>query len=268
MGDGKPKEEFLNELVTHFEPKSIVSEAYRSIRTNIEFAGAEKPIKCLLVTSAGPREGKTTTLINTAITIAQTGSRVLVLDTDLRRPTLNKTFGVKSQIGMSTALLEFSGIDKMVVPTLVPNLYIITSGPVPPNPAELLNSANMKLLLAEAKKKFDMVLLDSPPLLSVTDALVMARDVDGVILVIQGSRSIREAVARASDILREHKLRIIGVVLNDINLKRENYDYYFYYGYYGRGKHYGYKTEEERIKIEKKKEPSNNKNAASKRTDT
>jgi capsular exopolysaccharide synthesis family protein len=249
----KSRERFPGELIAHEDPKSVISEAYRSIRTNIEFSSAEEPVKSILVTSAGPKEGKTTTLLNTGVAFAQTGNRVLLLDTDLRRPTFDKIFRVKSKIGLSKALVEGAALSDMTVSTHVPNLYVMTSGPIPPNPAELLNSAKMKRIIEEAEKEYDIILLDSPPLLSVTDALVLAREADGVVLVVQGSKSAREAVIRAGNILREHKLRIIGVVLNDIDLKRENYDYYFYYGYYGRGKRYGY-GEEEKIKHDKENE--------------
>ena len=163
-----------------------------------------------------------------------------MFDTDLRRPMLHKIFSLPNATGLSNALVEFKNIELIAANTSVPNLYVAMSGPVPPNPAELLIAPNMGLIIEDAKKKFDVVLLDSPPLLSVTDALILGKYTDGIILVVQGSRTIKEAAARATEVVKEHKLKIIGAVLNDVNLARENYDYYFYYGYYGKSKKYGY----------------------------
>jgi protein-tyrosine kinase len=218
-------------LVAHAEPKSPAAEAYRSLRTSIQFAGLDNKCRTILVTSSSPGEGKSTTVANFGVVMAQTGSRVCLIDSDLRRPTLHRIFGLGNGKGLTTALLEGLPFAQMAQPTNVPNLFVLTSGPVPPNPAELVGSNRMRESLEAAVGEFDMVLLDSPPLVSVSDAVALAAFTDGVVLVVQTGKVPHEVIRRATAQIQAVKGRILGVVMNAVNLKRDGY-YYDYYRYY------------------------------------
>ena len=224
----------LSRLVSHVDPRSVVAEAYRSLRTNIAFARAQSRVRTLVLTSPGPADGKSTTVANLAITFAQQGQRTLLIDGDLRRAVLDKTFSIPRTPGLTEVIIGVSALSDAVHETTVANLFVMGSGQLPPNPSELLGSERMREVLAEARESFDVVLFDSPPLLAVTDAAVLSTMVDGVILVVRVGATSREAVRRAATHLRTVHSRILGAVLNDIDSARGGYyggygDYYYSY---------------------------------------
>jgi protein-tyrosine kinase len=227
----RPKTAPSGSLVAHADPKSAAAEAYRSLRTSIQFAGLDRKCRTILMTSSSPGEGKSTTVSNFGVVMAQTGSRVCLIDSDLRRPTLHRVFGLSNGDGRTTALLDGLPFSEVAQPTAVPNLFVLTSGPVPPNPAELVGSNRMRESLDTVAEEFDMVLLDSPPLVSVSDAVALAAFTDGVVLVVQSGKVPHEVVRRAVGQVQAVKGRILGVVMNAVNLKRDGY-YYDYYRYY------------------------------------
>jgi protein-tyrosine kinase len=218
-------------LIAHSEPKSPAAEAYRSLRTSIQFAGLDHKCRSIVVTSSSPGEGKSTTVANFGVVMAQTGARMCLVDSDLRRPTLHRIFGLSNSRGLTTALLEGLALKDIAQPTLVPNLFVVTSGPLPPNPAELVGSNRMRESLETGVTDFDMVLLDSPPVVSVADAVALASFTDGVVLVVQTGKVPHEVIRRAAGNIQAVKGRILGVVMNAVNLKRDGY-YYDYYRYY------------------------------------
>lgn len=219
-------------------PKSSAAECSRIIRTNLNFLSTEKPLKRILVTSAGPQEGKTTSLVSVAITMAQAGQRVLLVDTDLRRPRLHRSFKLSNDAGLTTLIAEGGKAADLVQQTEVPNLFVLTSGPVPPNPAELLHTDRFKEILGELGQRYERVLLDSPPVGAVSDALVLSGVVDGVVLVIKAFQSDRGLCRQTLRALRDVKANVLGCVLNNVDLDKKQYGYYQGY-YYGYGKYYG-----------------------------
>jgi protein-tyrosine kinase len=219
-------------LVAHVEPKSPAAEAYRTLRTSIQFAGLDHKCRSIVVTSSSPGEGKSTTVANFGVVLAQTGSRVCLVDSDLRRPTLHRIFGLANTRGLTTALLEGIPLTEIAQPTAVPNLAVVTSGSLPPNPAELVGSNRMREALEAAAADYEMVLLDSPPVVSVADAVALATFADGVVMVVQTGKVPHEVIRRATGQILAVKGRILGVVMNGVNLKRDGY-YYDYYRYYG-----------------------------------
>src|SRR5215813_432715 len=224
-----------NRLVALDHLSSVV-EAYRMLRTSVLLSAVGNPPKTILFTSGQPGEGKTTTAIDTAISLAQLGSSVLLIDADLRRPTVHKIFKVNQAQGLSTFLSQQVEIDSLVHKLWVPNLYVLPCGPIPPNPAELISSERMKDALRALSGKFDHILIDSPPLINVTDPLILSTMVDGVILVIQAGRSTRDVLRRARQELNSVGAKVFGVVLNNLDVKREGYDNYVAtYGAYGYG---------------------------------
>jgi len=226
----------MERLVTHANPRSPVAEAYRSLRTNLAFARAREEIKTLVLTSPGPADGKSTTVANLAITFAQQGQRTLLIDADLRRAVLDKTFSVPRSPGLTEVIVGEAELSAAVNETAVPNLFVLGSGHFPPNPSELLGSGAMRNVLREAKEQFDVILFDSPPLLAVTDAAVLATMVDGTVLVVRMGATARQAVRRALGQLRAVHGRVLGSVMNDVDLRKSSYygGYgYAYYAYYG-----------------------------------
>ncbi len=224
-------------LITHFAPKSPISEAYRSLRTSIQYAKADTTLQTIVVTSPGPQEGKSTTVANLAITIAQMGTRTLLVDTDLRRPVLHSIFNLSRSKGISNYLVGKMELDEVVFKTEIDNLYLMPCGTLPPNPSELLGSRAMKHCIAELKKRFDVILFDSPPIMAVTDAAVLSSEVDGVILVIKAGQTDRNAVLRSFEILKNIPNRILGALLNVVNVEGvygSYYYYYYHYYYYGK----------------------------------
>lgn len=217
-------------VVTQHDPGAIASEAYRVLRTNLQFLGLDEPVRSMLVTSATPGEGKSTTISNLAVAFAQTGAKVCLVDADLRRPTIAKTFGLENWSGLTTALIGQAGLDACLRNTDIPGLTVMTSGPIPPNPAELVGSARMGALLEQLQERFDTVLIDSPPVLAVTDAAVLAPKVGGVVLVVRANAVDQRQVNRAREALEAVKARVLGVVLSAVQPEgREGYYYYYYH---------------------------------------
>ena len=203
-------------LITLTNPRSPVSEAYRTLRTNLEFFSLDEPIRTLVVTSPGAEEGKSTVLANLAVALAQGGKRVILVDCDLRRPTQHTLFGLDNATGLTTMMLdEAAQADPPLRETPVDGLRVLPAGPPPPNPAELLGSRRMKETLAALLKKADVLLFDAPPVLAVTDALVLAVQTNGVLLVVKAGGTTREHVQQAKERLERVNARIVGAVLNN-----------------------------------------------------
>lgn len=224
------------ELVVHENPMSGIAEAARTIRTNLLFMAPDRPYKTLLVTSAGPAEGKTTVASCIAIAMAQAGQRVVLVDCDLRRPRVHRVFRKSSELGVTTAVIDHS-IDAVVLETEVPNLFVIPAGPTPPNPSELLHSESFKKFLAGVVERFDRVIIDSPPVVPVTDAAILSQLVDATVLVVRAFKTSHELARHALRALNDIGARKAGAVLNAVNLSRHEYKYshYYYYrkdGYY------------------------------------
>ena len=226
------------ELITQSRPQSQMAESYRALRTSLLLTSIGAPPKVILVTSALPQEGKTTTSVNTAIVLAQKGTRVLLIDADLRRPSIHKTLGIGPRTGLSNVLTGSSTLQQAIIRSpLLPSLYVLPAGTPPPNPAELLASANMKDVLAELREQYDHIVVDTPPTLSVTDAVVMSTRADAVVLVIRSGQTTKQALRRSRELLMQVNARVCGVLLNAVNL--DSPDYYYYYEYQGKyGKRY------------------------------
>ncbi|WP_053365614.1 CpsD/CapB family tyrosine-protein kinase [Bacillus sp. FJAT-27245] len=214
-------------LVASLDPKSVVSEQYRTIRTNIQFSSVDEDIQAMMVTSAGPGEGKSTTAANLAVVMAQQEKKVLLVDADLRKPTVHYTFDLVNQYGLTSVLAKSKSLDQAIRSTDIPFLSVLTSGPIPPNPAELLGSKSMKEMLEEAKKQFDVIIFDTPPTLAVTDAQILANLCDGVLLILYSGKSEIEQATKAKDLLVAANGKILGVVLNQKKIKNDTYSYYY-----------------------------------------
>lgn len=222
-------------LITVAHPKSPISEQFRTIRTNINFMAIDKPIKTLAMTSANVSEGKSTVTDNVAVVWAQTGQKVLLIDSDLRRPTLHATFNKSNQHGLTTILTSGTNsvdLREIIQPSGVDNLDILTAGPIPPNPAELLNSQRMKTLLDTVKGIYDMVIVDVPPMLEVTDTQILSRHLDAVVLIVKQGQTQKLAVKRAVELLNLAHANLLGYVMNDVNAEGDAaYGYGYGYGY-------------------------------------
>lgn len=219
-------------IITDINPKSPISEAYRALRTNIEFSAVDEQLKVIMLTSAGPGEGKSTTAANLAVAYAQADKKVLLIDADLRKPTMHHTFLKTNRRGLTNIIAGQGSSKEIIMETDINNLDLLTSGPVPPNPSEILGSKRMNAILEELKLIYDVIIIDTPPALAVTDAQIVATKCDGVILVVDSGKVKREAAIKVKANLEHVKARILGVVLN--NLDRKNSDaYYYYYYYYG-----------------------------------
>ncbi|WP_098445310.1 CpsD/CapB family tyrosine-protein kinase [Bacillus sp. es.036] len=214
-------------LLTHQNPKSPIAEQYRTIRTNIQFASVEEDMRTIMVTSSGPMEGKSTTIANLGVVLAQQGKKVLIADTDLRKPTVHYTFRVMNTRGLTNVLTRQAELTEVTTATEVPNLDVLTSGPVPPNPSELLGSKAMDALIEEALTYYDIILFDCPPILAVADAQILANKVQGTVLVISSGTTEREAVVKAKERLDSAKGKLLGVVLNRKKMKDGSYYYYY-----------------------------------------
>jgi len=231
------------ELVTQSRPQSQMAESYRALRTSLLLTSLGGPPKVILITSALPQEGKTTTSINTAIVLAQKGTRVLLIDADLRRPSIHKTLGMGPKTGLSNVLTGNATLQQAVVrSSILPTLFVLTAGTPPPNPAELLASSNMRDILAELREQYDHIIVDTPPTLSVTDAVVMSTRADAVVLVIRSGQTTKQALRRARDLLMQVNARVAGVLLNAVDLTSP--DYYYYYEYQGKYGHRYYQEDE------------------------
>jgi len=228
-----------NALALVDDARSPVAESYRHLRTSLLLSSAGQPPKTILVTSSQPSEGKTTTAINTAVMLAQTGAEVLIIDCDLRRPRLHAHFEISNSAGLTNWLSGERDVDRLIQQyEKLPNLKLLTSGPVPPNPAELLGSDEMRKLLGVLSERFAHIIIDSPPAISFTDASILSTMVDGVMLIVHGGKSSRAVVRRAKQQLLDVGAHIFGVVLN--NVKLESQQDYYYAGYYGYGYYSSY----------------------------
>lgn len=217
-------------IITLHNSKSPISESYVKLRTNIELSAVDGPIQTILFTSANPGEGKSTTVANLAVVFAQADKKVLIIDADLRKPTMHHFFSLSNRMGLTSVLTNRASLLDATNTTAIPSLKVLTSGPIPPNPSELLGSKRMEALLQELRQQFDVILIDTPPSLAVADAQIMAKLVDGAVIVLHSGKVKREDGLKVKSNLELAKARILGVVLN--NLDRKNMDSYYYY-YYG-----------------------------------
>jgi len=220
--------DFKRKLVVKNDPKSPVSEQYRTIRTNIQFSTVDQEIRTLMVTSSGPGEGKSTTAANLATVFAQQGNKVLLVDADMRKPTVHYTFSLTNTFGLTTVLTKQSDLHDAATQIDSSNLFVLPCGPVPPNPAELLSSRSMDEFIEAALNEYDMVLFDSPPVLVVTDAQLLANKCDGTVLVVSSGFTEKENAVKAKEQLTTSKAKLLGVILN--NKKQDQSQYYYYYG--------------------------------------
>jgi succinoglycan biosynthesis transport protein ExoP len=219
-------------LITLKDSKAVETEIYKILRTNLKYSHISPSHYSLLVTSAVAEEGKTTTLLNLAVVSAAAGSKVVVVDADLRKPIIHSIFNIDNSIGITTFLIgEVTDIDRLIVRTSVENLSVVPCGPISPNPSELLDSEEMRTFVRLLKERFDLVLFDSPPISMVTDAAIMASYADGVILVVQSGKVDRGINVQAKHNLEKVKAKVLGVVLNNIKRKKSSYYYNYYYGY-------------------------------------
>ncbi|WP_335871205.1 CpsD/CapB family tyrosine-protein kinase [Bacillus sp. 2205SS5-2] len=215
-------------IITHLNPKSPISEQYKTIRTNIQYSVVDQEVRSIMVTSSGPGEGKSTTIANLAVVFAQQGKKVLMIDADMRKPTAHYTFNLTNTVGLTNVLTKQVSLREAAKETDIKNLDLLPCGPTPPNPAELLSSKSMENFLKVAYEDYDLLLFDTPPLLAVTDAQVIANQVDGTILVVSSGGTNQDALIKAKELLVNAKAKVMGVVLNNRSMKDSNY--YYYYG--------------------------------------
>lgn len=215
-------------LITLLNPNSPISEQYRTVRTNLQFAVAgDQPLRSMTVVSSGPGEGKSTSAANLAVVFAQAGRKVLLVDADMRKATVHKTFGLSNEMGLSNLVSGQQAASSVIQATDVNNLSIITSGPTPPNPAELLNSRRMNVLMEELYQTFDLIVFDLPPVMTVADGLIMASKTDCTVLVVREGVTRKDSVLEAKNRLLQAKARILGVIYNGAEQVNES-SYYYY----------------------------------------
>ena len=213
-------------FIVEKEPKSIAAESYRTLRTNIQYSSFDKEYKVIVITSSEPGEGKSTTAGNLALCMAQGDKKVILVDCDLRRPSIHKKFKVSNLAGLSDVIIGKSDLSK-VMHRYNKNLVLLTSGKIPPNPSEMLSSKVMENLLEELKGSFDYIILDTPPVQAVTDSQILSTKADGTILVVRAERTKKESVNNAINLLKKVNANIIGTVLNGTDLSRNKYQYYY-----------------------------------------
>jgi capsular exopolysaccharide synthesis family protein len=231
-------------LITHTNPFSSIAEAYRQLRTNVQYSRIDSPLRTLLVTSANPSEGKSTTVSNLAIAFAQAGKKVLIVDTDFRKPNLHTEFDLNRSPGITDVLFNTSELKNAIQKTVIKNLELLCCGTIPSNPSELLGSAAMKVFTDKLKEQYDMVLFDSPPVLAVTDSSILSTLVDGVIVVASAGQTRTDSFFRTMESLEGVSAHILGVVLNNFDIRSA---YGSYYGY----RHYRYQYGTQEKKTEK-----------------
>lgn len=224
-----PRSTNKSNLITAINPKSPISEAYRTLLTNVQFSNIDSQIQVLMVASAQVEEGKSTTASNLAVAYAQRGQRVLLIDGDLRKPTIAQIFNVSNRTGLSLVVSDQTNWQEAVQETSVEHLFILPSGPIPPNPSELLSSQKMKQLMGELKEQFDVIIIDTPPVLAVSDSLILSSLSDGVLMVVLAGKTKRNQILKAKASLEYVNANLIGVVLNSMKLRKgENLTYYYY----------------------------------------
>jgi len=228
MARNKTASRSKRHLIAKKDPKSPITEQYRTIRTNIQYASVDQAIRSIVVTSTGPMEGKSTTTANLAVVFAQQGKKTLLIDADLRKPTAHYTFQLPNTFGLTSVLTKQAELMDAVHMTDVENLFVLTSGPIPPNPAELLASVSMEYLLKEAYNLYDFILFDTPPVLTVTDAQVLANLADGSILVTSSGTTDRDGAIKAKEILTSAQAKLLGAVLNNKKADKDTHYYYYY----------------------------------------
>lgn len=215
----KYKDKKAVHLIAHNNLKSTFAEQYRLIRTNILFSSVDKEIKTIMVTSPEPSDGKSTTAANLAIVLAQQEKKVLLVDADLRKPSIHYMFNVSNKNGLTSVLTKRISQDKVIYKTHIPNLDILTSGPIPPNPSEILNSNAMETLMEELEDQFDYVIFDTPPVLAVTDPQILANKCDGVVIVVASGKTHKDRAVKAKELLEKADAQLLGVVVNGVDSK-------------------------------------------------
>lgn len=220
----------MKAIISYNDPKSVISEQYRAIRTNIEYSNVDQNTKTILVTSSDKNEGKTTTVSNLAVSFANLNKKVLILDCDLRNPSIHKMFKLNNIYGLTDILAKDRAVDKCIQETELENLYVLTAGATPPNPAEILSSEKMKNLIEDLKNIYDYIFIDTPPIGLVTDAGVLSSFTDGVVLVVKSESVEKKYLEETKKKLDAVDARILGAILNSYKSEQKDYDYYSYYG--------------------------------------
>ncbi|MGP4106004.1 CpsD/CapB family tyrosine-protein kinase [Virgibacillus sp. L01] len=218
----------IRHLITKLNPKSPISEQFRTVRTNLEFTSVDSELKTILVTSSGPSEGKSSSVSNLAVVYAQQGKKVLLVDADLRKPTAHYTFRLDNLTGLSNILVGETSISEATSETDIANLDVISCGPIPPNPSELLGSKKMEQFINDAGMTYDIILFDTPPVLAVADAQILSNICDGSLLVVRSKQTENELAQKSVDTLKSGRAKLLGTILNDVEKKKANY--YYYYG--------------------------------------
>ncbi|OCA84597.1 CpsD/CapB family tyrosine-protein kinase [Bacillus sp. FJAT-27986] len=213
-------------LVTYLEPKSPISEQFRTLRTNIQYSFIDEEMQTIMITSSGPTEGKSTTAANIAVVFAQQGKRTLFIDADLRKPSSHYTFSFTNNVGLTSVLTRQIELGKAIQIVEPLGLHVLTSGPLPPNPAELLSSKSMNELINQTKEDFDIIIVDTPPITAVTDAQIIANICQGVVLVVSSGRTQVEDAVKTKELLLNTGTKILGAVLNNRKMKDNTYYYY------------------------------------------
>ncbi|MBW3496668.1 CpsD/CapB family tyrosine-protein kinase [Bacillus sp. FDAARGOS_1420] len=222
----KKKQRQQRQLITHIQPNSSIAEQYRNIRTNIEFASVDKPIKSLLITSPNSEAGKTTTAANIAVVFAQQGKKVLIVDTDLRKPVLHQVFHVDNRFGLTSVLTGAYVLEDCIKQTEIDGLFLLPCGPIPPNPSELLGLNSMKEIMATLRQIYDFIIFDTPPILLVADTQIMANQCESSILIIRCGVTEKDEALKAKYILEKAQGKLLGVVLND-KQQQPGEEYYY-----------------------------------------
>ncbi|MCM3673368.1 CpsD/CapB family tyrosine-protein kinase [Peribacillus simplex] len=226
MGFLRSKDEKQVNLIAHTNPKSPITEQYRLIRTNIQFSSVDKEIKTIVVTSSEPNDGKSTTAANLAIVLAQEEKKVLLVDADLRKPSVHYAFNLSNIHGLTSVLTKKMDLRKTILNSNVSNLDILTSGPIPPNPSELLNSKAIETAIDELKGMYDYIIFDTPPVLVVPDSQIVSNKCDGVIMVVASGKTNKQSAVKAKELLVKANTSLLGVVLNGVETDNSNYYYY------------------------------------------
>ena len=220
----------MKAIISYNDPKSVISEQYRAIRTNIEYSNVDQNTKTILVTSSDKNEGKTTTVSNLAVSFANLNKKVLIIDCDLRNPSIHKMFKLNNIYGLTDILAKDRAVDKCIQETELENLYVLTAGAIPPNPAEILSSEKMKNLIEDLKNMYDYIFIDTPPIGLVTDAGVLSSFIDGVVLVVKSESVEKKYLEETKKKLDAVDARILGAILNSYKSEQKDYNYYSYYG--------------------------------------